>query len=731
MHFLFPWMLLGTLGISVPIVIHLFNRYRFRQVEWGAMELLRRAVIVRARRIRLEDVLLLLLRCLVILLIALALARPVLRSRGGAWLGKSASVGAVVAVDASFSMGHRPGVQSRFDQACDRAREAAKTLPHGSPMTLVLLGDRPRVLLRNVGHDPDRFEAALKEARPLPERLNLEICLEEIETLTKELSAPVKECYLITDAQASTWNPVSDKARQSLHDLGTEYRVFFLTVPAGQWENLAVTRFELKSGLLRKGAAARYDVEVGNYGAHRRENVTVGLLLDDVTVDQRVLDRLEPGQKTTVPLFARFDKVGSARLTARLGPDELLEDNTRYAVAGIHDKTRILYVRAASGDAASRDDKDFILTALTPRPTEALSVDAVSWLDLPSRRLGDYQIVILANVPDLADELVRNLAYFVKEGGGLIVFLGDNVQPALYNARMQYEATPLLPAELAEAVADSAGWPIETLAHPLARVLGTVPDEMVREARVYRYFRLRLGEGGRAVLKLAGRNDPVIAEKALGRGKVILFAGAAERSWTNMVVEPGFYPLLLHEAVTYLGRQAHEQPFTVSQALAVPLPVKEDAAVKSVIFQPQGGAPKSVTPVKRDGQTYAELAGAEQPGFYEIRTEPPTTALYTAVNVDPRESNVQPLPESALAETFKGLNLRMVIEGDELGSAVHESRIGRELWKELLIASLLVLLVEGFLALWFTRRASAAREAQATPALARHAGSTPAPLVPV
>ena len=36
MTFLNPWLLLGTLGVAVPIVIHLLNRYRFRQIDQAA-----------------------------------------------------------------------------------------------------------------------------------------------------------------------------------------------------------------------------------------------------------------------------------------------------------------------------------------------------------------------------------------------------------------------------------------------------------------------------------------------------------------------------------------------------------------------------------------------------------------------------------------------------------------------------------------------------------------------
>ncbi len=424
MQFLFPWMLAGSLGVAIPIAIHLLNRYRYRVVDWGAMELLRRALITRSKRIKIEDWLLLLLRCLIVLLIALALSRPVLTPEGAPWLGKGNDVGMVIALDASFSMSHRPGAKSRFDRAADRAREIFKTLKPGNPVTLVLLGDRPRVLVRNTGFDADRFETALKDAAPLPEGMNLEACLDEVKALMDELRAPVKECYLLTDMQTNTWSPLSERARQSLKQLADVGRVYCMPTAVENAENLAITRFELKSGLLRVGASARYDIEIANTGTQRRDNVVVHLLVNDVPIDQGVIEKLEPGKSATIALYARFNQVGVARLSAKLDADELLLDNTRYAVTEIRDKTRVLYVKAPGGDAAPGEDTDYIQTALSASAAGAIEVDTVNWLDLAMRKLESYQTVILANVPDLGEEQVRTLYYFVKEkGGGLIVFL--------------------------------------------------------------------------------------------------------------------------------------------------------------------------------------------------------------------------------------------------------------------------------------------------------------------
>ena len=70
------WSILGAIGVAVPIVIHLLHQRHRRRTDWAAMELLRRALVVRSGQVKLEDLLLLLLRCLVPALVAFALCVP-------------------------------------------------------------------------------------------------------------------------------------------------------------------------------------------------------------------------------------------------------------------------------------------------------------------------------------------------------------------------------------------------------------------------------------------------------------------------------------------------------------------------------------------------------------------------------------------------------------------------------------------------------------------------------
>ena len=78
MTFLNPLLLLAGLGVALPILAHLLNRHRVQHTPWAAMQFINRNVRIRSRQMRLKDILLLLLRCLAVLLLGLALAKPVI-----------------------------------------------------------------------------------------------------------------------------------------------------------------------------------------------------------------------------------------------------------------------------------------------------------------------------------------------------------------------------------------------------------------------------------------------------------------------------------------------------------------------------------------------------------------------------------------------------------------------------------------------------------------------------
>jgi hypothetical protein len=143
---------------SVPIIIHLLNRRRFRRIIWAAMEWLLAAQRKNARRIRIEQLILLAIRCLIMILIGLALAQPILQAMNLGVLGQSRMT-RVIILDDSYSMNYG-GLKTAGQTAVvdlgtpfDKAKAVAKDLINLSSegrdaIYVVLAGSPARPLFR-------------------------------------------------------------------------------------------------------------------------------------------------------------------------------------------------------------------------------------------------------------------------------------------------------------------------------------------------------------------------------------------------------------------------------------------------------------------------------------------------------------------------------------------------------------------------------------------------------
>jgi hypothetical protein len=191
----------------------------------------------------------------------------------------------------------------------------------------------------------------------------------------------------------------------------------------------------------------------------------------------------------------------------------------------------------------------------------------------------------------------------LHKGGGLLLFLGDRVQTENYNTRLFDSSPPLLPARIREkrTLSEAAAEKIEGLetAHPALQLFA---DELLRDslksAKVHGYFRTE-SAGGSTLLSLAG-GAPLLIEKKVGPGRVLLFTSAADRDWSDLPVKTAYLPLL-QSVVSFLAggkRGAMDPGVTVGNAKTFTLPpsyvgkglrvIKPDRREKEITFAAAG-----------------------------------------------------------------------------------------------------------------------------------------------
>ena len=717
MNFLNPWMLLGGLGIALPILAHLLNRHEIRRTDWAAMRFLNRNVRVRSRQIRLRDLLLLCLRCLALLLLVFALARPIWKGGDSSWMPGEARAGVVIALDASFSMEHGGEESTRFDRALEQVKVISEQMKPGDPVTLILMGGEDKVLIRNMAFDSERFRDVLQTAEVAPVGLDLDRVPKRLKELLDDMEAAKKEVYFITDVQARDWKRSSARFHKTLVELRNDAEVFLVPVP-GAPANLAVTELNLVSGVLRKGTIARYQATVHNYGEVPVLDVAVQCRVEGVQIDTKRIPVIAAGASETVSLFVPFHNAGATRITAEITGDLLPSDNVRRVVAIVRDRVSVLCVDGSGGPAGR-----LIMAALLARgdggKDEDYVVRSIPWLTLPAEPLEEVDVLIFADVPEITPEQVTQLSLHVRNGNGLVWFAGPNVKTAAWNERTASGTNPLLPAKLGEPVdsrtSEGAGRPLDPAMpdHSVCLPLKSLPEDLFSETRFLTRLNVEPSSSSFAILGLAGSNAPILLEHSLGRGHVFQFTTSAETSWNNMALTPVF-PMLMQQIVNYLAGREFEQPRLVGDSLSLSYVEQPDAS--DAVFDTPSKKSITVEVSEHRDQYVAMLENSGEAGFYVARVSVQAPGMPIAVNVDSRESDVTSLSASDLNKNLEGTEITVISSEAELVAAINASRTGRSSWRYLMIAGLVLLLLESLFAEFLRKRKrSRSQQADLTP----------------
>src|SRR6516164_4487644 len=142
MTFIHGYLLAGLLFVGVPVLLHLIMRQKPKPLRFPAFRFLRQRHLINRRKLRLQHLLLLLLRMGIIAALCLALARPRLAAeRISILLSNERPIAAVLLFDTSASMEYSAAGRDRLEEARQRARELLDEMAGGSQVALLDSGD--------------------------------------------------------------------------------------------------------------------------------------------------------------------------------------------------------------------------------------------------------------------------------------------------------------------------------------------------------------------------------------------------------------------------------------------------------------------------------------------------------------------------------------------------------------------------------------------------------------
>jgi hypothetical protein len=734
-------LLLGALLGALPIVIHLINRHRARLVPFAAIEFLLLSDKRLARRLRLKQLLVLALRVLLIVALAVALAKPYLEPEGSADLDVSAPGAVALVVDDSLSMSATDADgETALSRALAEARRLISARGVRTSIAIVTASAPARVLTEAPTFDGDVLEAALGQVTPTARGQDLGGALREAGRLLSASGEARRQIVVLSDNMAHAWAdgprdwpwaPVTELTHLPLG--GPRPNVSIADVaPRAEAEGLAVVATVENHGAAevtvtvtaRLGAVGpggtRTASEVVTVAPRGRGEVTLRFRRDEASTAP--VEGVPPAPAASSAGAPEADR-GEVSLEAPPEANALAADDRFFFTTAGRRGVRTLLVNGAPVSTSWLDELFFVRPALavTPDGSPPLQLTALDAGAVSPGHIAASDVVVLANVGTLTPALRVALEQHVERGGGLLVAGGDRLDPQASNA--PYGA--LLPTPLRElrATGGNRGDPQDALqaltvgaldfSHPVLSIFQGLADTSLLRAQIARYLLVdvpAVGGPGTAdptsghprVLASLANGAPLLVEGRLGRGRILLFTTTLDRDWTDLALRPSFPPLL-QRMVAWLGHAVDDAARPVSgrevgDRFEVPAP---DGTGPVIVTRPDGA---------EDRRDLAEgeavfLSEVEPAGLWQLaRAGDRARTRAVAVNV-PRAERDLTAADAAAVEAVRTLLTRdngvlaapVAGEGEDADAATLEGAGRTVLWPWILAGLFLLFASEAWL----------------------------------
>lgn len=734
----------GALLVSVPIIIHLLNRRRFKIVKWAAMEYLLQALKKNRRRIKFEQLILLATRCSLLLLLGLALARLLgcNDSSIASIAGQKAALHVFV-IDNSYSMSYeadRPNARTHLDQAKLLAKQQIEQLAGGSESVAIVLAAKVRPQNAPTSQPSTPEEVAQQSGRMILLRpsYDLKAALDAVDRIEQSYSStdmpgalaaaaqvardekkqPLKFLYVLTDFTKSAWDDPSasqllKQEGQELSDVfSTRIRINDLGRP-GQW-NYAVTDVHPDSGLVTSTFPVTFLATIRGFG--QGNDSVVQWKWDDKLVEGgggqiKPQPDSEPLRNPNVSNLIKGEGGAHVLSVSLLDDEKLKTDNTRYRIVKVASAMKVLIVEGERGrsgtyldlNLAPKQDRDSTghLRSSTYVVPEVISDD-----ELPNRILTDYRAVILTGAGAVTTNQADQLAKFVRQGGTLMIFMGEKVSADAYNSI--FLPRHLLPGKLIArktVTAEGKGYTFDFnpngVLHPALKIFRGEEGTGLDTAQIFTYFQIELAPQDKPEIVLNyvpekpnTPSDPAIIIHNLDKGRIVTFTTTANGEWNALPQKPAYIPLIHELLANSVDIGDHWMNLTVGQAVEIPPSLKLTA---NPVLSDVSGKPLPIDPIIENGQTLFRSRPLDKPGLYQLSIG--SEKLPIAVNVPAEEADLRLIPPEAVKKILGGIDMQMYADSIPASALARDD--GSDLGWTLMCLVLALAAVECFMAMRF------------------------------
>jgi len=622
-----PWFLAGLVGLALPLYLHLLKRQTTTPKAVSSLMFFESRTQASTRHRRLKYFLLLSLRLLVLLLLILAFANPFV-NRNAATLASNRLV--LLVIDNSFSMRART---STSEMRLANAKDAAMSVLAGKGAArgqVAAFGSTLRLMTQPI-EDQSALRAAVQAIQPGDGHGNFGELARAMRAMAESVHTPI-ELHLFSDMQRT-------ELAATFSDMALPSNVTLVTHPvvSKAQPNWTLESVDAPGQVWGKDAKPIHvQAVIAGYGTPAAQR-SVSLVVNGKTTATKTV-AVPANGRATVDFPSLEVPYGFSRCEIKIdGADDFPADDLRRFAVERSDPQKVLLIHNYGDNRSPL----YVSAALSAAAQSAFILESINVNEAADRKPSNYAFMILSDLNTVPPLLENSLTQYVRSGGSLFIAAGTSagarLQIPIFGARIvetrDYTRVPDRYIAVGSTdssyppVAKAAGWTGVKFFYALNVDPGAGPDA----ARVI----VRLGD-----------QTPLLFEKRIGEGRVVLLASGLDNLTNDFPLNPAFVPFIEQTARYLAGSERHGGARPVDAYLELRT-AKEQArgvaAANVEVTDPEGRRPL----------TLGEAASAQsfqltEAGYYQLRLANGRQDL-VGVNADPKESNLDVIPDDVLA----------------------------------------------------------------------------------
>ncbi|MFZ9760882.1 MAG: BatA domain-containing protein [Candidatus Kapaibacteriota bacterium] len=685
MTFLNPLVLIGLIAAAIPVILHLLNLRKLKTIDFSTLRFIKELQKTSIRKLKTQQILLLILRTLIIICCVLAFSRPTIKSSFPA-LGSHAKTSIIVILDNSLSMDVSDAGGNRFAKAKGIAKQIALAMKEGDEMAFLPLSSIANQRKRSFSRNPEFLLKEINASTPAYSTATLNDGLRASQGLLDASLNIHKEVYLITDIQQSQHASIVTDSLQLFDD---QTAVYVIPMQNGNPStNVSIDTIMMMTTMFEKGKSADIQARLTNSGSTDIRGLIISMLFNEQRVAQKSID-ISAGTSTTVTLSAPPSMSGIVRVRMMIEPDALEHDNVRHAAFIIPPPPIVGAI--ASGSAA-----EFLRLATSNAISSYASYSADQ---AGTVNYEEHDIIIVAGA--LNRNEASRLDAFIQSGGTALIFPDDRLDPA-----EQIPALTMLGLAPLQVQAFSERSPGLCTSvdrqHPLFRGVFKGLEMETSLGDSPKIKKALTGGGGQSLIQMQGGS--FLTEVRRGEGKILYCAVPPSPAWSSFPYS-GLLPTLLYRSMQYLSAKEMltSELITGDDAIAL-IPTKAmKTAEQMVRVSDPKGTESQVQGNTVPGGLSVRIGRLNNPGVYAIRNKEGESLTALSVNIPVKEGHLAYASDNDLLKAIKNRVkspslVQELHQSSRIGDSVAKARVGTELWRLFLILALCFAITEMIIA---------------------------------